>query len=294
MWGNDVSCYRRRKRRLLDSFTTPSLVVLVYSLVLWTGKSFAYMASPPFCLNRHSHNRKHRVVGHQHYTSNDAHRLSTETTASFQQSLLVLWGGSDMELGDEEIVTNKNSNHLNEPESTTNGADVSPSDGEIMLRMFKDHLLPDSKCDVTQMGPTSLAYIGDVIFELFVRTRYVWPARRTSDLQNKVVNVVRAETQSIILQRLMESSWLTSLEEQVLKRGRNAGTGTKGRKRGPKRLYSKNSGDVSSSETGGASVYQDSTALEALIGYLYISDMKRCMQLLEWLKDHLDDTDPEQ
>ena len=98
-----------------------------------------------------------------------------------------------MELGDEEIVTNKNSNHLNEPESTTNGADVSPSDGEIMLRMFKDHLLPDSKCDVTQMGPTSLAYIGDVIFELFVRTRYVWPARRTSDLQNKVVNVVRGK-----------------------------------------------------------------------------------------------------
>jgi hypothetical protein len=139
------------------------------------------------------HNRNHRVVGHHHYPSNDAHRLSTEKIASFQKSLSVLWGGS--EFGDEDIFTNKNSNNLNEPELTTtsNGTEASPSDGDTMLRMFKDHLLPDAKCDVTQMGPTSLAYIGDVIFELFVRTRYVWPARRTSDLQNKVVNVVRGK-----------------------------------------------------------------------------------------------------
>ena len=38
-----------------------------------------------------------------------------------------------------------------------------------------------------------LAYIGDSVFELYVRSRYVWPAMRTSDLQNKVVGIVRGK-----------------------------------------------------------------------------------------------------
>ena len=54
------------------------------------------------------------------------------------------------------------------------------------------HLLrPSSNCRVDQLSPTALAYIGDSVFELFIRSRYVWPNRRTSDLQNKVVGIVR-------------------------------------------------------------------------------------------------------
>ena len=52
-------------------------------------------------------------------------------------------------------------------------------------------LLPIQSCNPTQMSPTSLAYIGDSVFELFIRSRYVWPSRRTSDLQNLVVAKVR-------------------------------------------------------------------------------------------------------
>lgn len=54
-------------------------------------------------------------------------------------------------------------------------------------------LLPSTKCDVNQVGPTALAYIGDVVFELMVRARHVWPTRRTSDLQQQVVALVRGE-----------------------------------------------------------------------------------------------------
>lgn len=54
-------------------------------------------------------------------------------------------------------------------------------------------LSPNSSCDPSQMSPTSLAYIGDSVFELFVRSRYVWPARRTTDLQNLVVGRVRGK-----------------------------------------------------------------------------------------------------
>jgi 23S rRNA maturation mini-RNase III len=52
-------------------------------------------------------------------------------------------------------------------------------------------LLPSPDCDVNQIGPTALAYIGDVVFELMVRSRHVWPTRRTADLQQQVVAFVR-------------------------------------------------------------------------------------------------------
>lgn len=55
-------------------------------------------------------------------------------------------------------------------------------------------LSPVSGCDVTQLGPTTLAYVGDVVFELFIRSRMIWPTRRTSDLQEQVVSLVRGES----------------------------------------------------------------------------------------------------
>lgn len=62
---------------------------------------------------------------------------------------------------------------------------------------------------------------------------------------------------------------LTLLEERVMNRGRNAGAKTNHRKSNPK-------------------AYQDATALEALVGYLYIKDRDRCTELLQWMAYHLD------
>ena len=42
-----------------------------------------------------------------------------------------------------------------------------------------------------QLSGTDLAYIGDVVYELYIRTRTVWPLKRTSDLQQQVVALVR-------------------------------------------------------------------------------------------------------
>lgn len=66
--------------------------------------------------------------------------------------------------------------------------------------MLFDLMSPvNSKPD--QMSASSLAYLGDVVFELFVRSRYVWPNRRMSDLQNKVVSIVRGKHISIKIRR---------------------------------------------------------------------------------------------
>ena len=48
-----------------------------------------------------------------------------------------------------------------------------------------------------------VAYIGDVVFELYIRSRHVWPQKRTSDLQNKVVAIVRGK---YFLDRQMRSN----------------------------------------------------------------------------------------
>jgi len=72
----------------------------------------------------------------------------------------------------------------------------------------------------------------------------------------KAVAIVRAEAQSVLLRRLLRSEWpITRTERVLLRRGRNsAGLG-------PARL------------PGGA--YGEATALETLLGYLYLSDRAR-------------------
>lgn len=77
----------------------------------------------------------------------------------------------------------------------------------------------------------------------------------------------QAEFQSTLLKCLKESFQLTEKEHQILNRGRNS---------------------VSKSNRRDPAAYQDATALEALIGYLYITDTKRCSQLLGWIQDTID------
>jgi len=142
-------------------------------------------------------------------------------------------------------------------------------DAKLATKSLLELLSPTSSCSVNQMSGTDLAYIGDVVFELFVRSRHVWPSKRTSDLQNLVVGSVRAEYQSILFRKLKETFPLSAKEKQVMMRGRNAVIRSKNR-RNP-------------------SAYQDSTALEALIGYVYINEPNRCRELLAWLETVIDE-----
>jgi hypothetical protein len=60
-------------------------------------------------------------------------------------------------------------------------------DRPSLLEIFS----PSSGCKVEQMSSTDLAYVGDALYELTVRSWAVWPPKRTSDLQNQVVELVR-------------------------------------------------------------------------------------------------------
>ena len=109
-----------------------------------------------------------------------------------------------------------------------------------------------------QISPVSLAYLGDAIYELYIRSQFLLPPKRISSYHGQVVAQVRAETQAKYLQCL--EPYLTESEHKIVLRGRNAATSR------PKRLDPK--------------VYQQATSLETLIGYLYLKDPDRLAELL--------------
>ncbi|WP_206043886.1 ribonuclease III domain-containing protein [Geitlerinema sp. P-1104] len=125
--------------------------------------------------------------------------------------------------------------------------------------MLQKSLTPQQ---LRQLSPTSLAYLGDAVYELYVRERYLFPPRRTHHYHQQVVAQVRAERQAEQLHSIQAD--LTDEERDVIRRGRNATV------RPPKRLDPK--------------TYQEATGLEALIGYLYLTDSERLFELLSRFK----------
>ncbi|HLO86937.1 MAG TPA: ribonuclease III domain-containing protein [Nostocaceae cyanobacterium] len=118
-----------------------------------------------------------------------------------------------------------------------------------------------SPAQVQEMSPAALAYLGDAIYELYVRMFYLWPKQRPENYHRLVVAQVRAETQALHLRSL--TPYLRSNELEIVRRGRNAAA------KPPKRLNPE--------------IYQQATSLEALVGYLYLTDYQRLTELFQKL-----------
>lgn len=122
------------------------------------------------------------------------------------------------------------------------------------------HLHPPSK-PVRLMNPVVLAYVGDAVFELFVRQYLVSKDNLKSDhLHRKATKLVSARAQRLILERWEHV--LTEEEADVVRRGRNAKSGSP-----PKNAEVQD--------------YRQATALECLVGYLYYEQrIERLNELL--------------
>jgi len=107
-----------------------------------------------------------------------------------------------------------------------------------------------SEEQVRMMNPVKLAYIGDVVFELYVRLYVIHVEKRSVNLLNKkTVSFVNATAQAKVAKSLEEI--LTEEEWMVLKRGRN--------QKSLKPPKNANIGD-----------YKYATGFESLLGYLYL------------------------
>lgn len=104
--------------------------------------------------------------------------------------------------------------------------------------------------EIKMMNGLKLAYIGDAVYEVYIRT-YVLNNYRTSvnDLNKKAISFVKASAQASLVKHLKQ--YLTEYEWAVVMRGRNQKSSTM-----PKNA---NAGD-----------YKLATGFEALIGLLYL------------------------
>lgn len=111
----------------------------------------------------------------------------------------------------------------------------------------------ENKIDEKQLNSLALAYMGDAVFETYVRKHLLHHGKiRPNQLHREATHYVSAKAQSQIIHNFLDSEVLTDEEIAVVKRGRNAKSGT----------VPKNT-DVQT--------YRYSTAFEALLGYLFLS-----------------------
>lgn len=127
--------------------------------------------------------------------------------------------------------------------------------------MFNDICLQHKNIKPTELPSLVLAYIGDAVYELAVRRYLVTQGSvKVNQLHKGAVRYVRAGAQARALFALEEK--LTEEETAVVRRGRNAKSAT----------LPKNA-DIME--------YRQATALEALIGYLYLQgQQERMMEII--------------
>ncbi|MBQ6175426.1 MAG: ribonuclease III [Clostridia bacterium] len=101
------------------------------------------------------------------------------------------------------------------------------------------------------LSPLQLAYIGDAVWDILVRTQLVRRGLNVRHMHAEAIRRVNAGAQARVMERL--APLLTETEKSVAQRGRNAH---------PHHSVPKNQNPED---------YSDATGLESLIGYLYLT-----------------------
>ncbi len=127
---------------------------------------------------------------------------------------------------------------------------------------MKQFFTPLDRKQADTYSPLALAFVGDAVYEEFIRTKVLLLANTSANkLHKKAVAFVKASAQSKAMQALLPH--LSSEEEAVFKRGRNA-----------------NSGSVP--KNADVTEYRAATGFEALMGYLFlIGEKDRLFELME-------------
>ena len=120
--------------------------------------------------------------------------------------------------------------------------------------------------DIRTYSPLTLAYIGDGVCDLIIRSVVVGKGNtRPNKLHYRTSGIVKAHTQALIIEYLLP--YLTEEEADIYRRG-------------------KNSKPQNKAKNATASDYRKATGLEALVGYLYLTD--RFERLVELVKQAVD------
>lgn len=119
--------------------------------------------------------------------------------------------------------------------------------------------------DYQQMNGIALAYMGDAIYEVYIRRHLLEEGlTKPTKLHHTATHFVSAKAQAFLIEKMQEQELLSATEEEFFKRGRNAKSHT-------------------SAKNTAIMTYRISTGFEALFGYLYLSGQEeRLDQLAQW------------
>ena len=109
------------------------------------------------------------------------------------------------------------------------------------------------------------AYIGDSVFELFIREIVITKTQKQDLMHKMSTNFVNAQAQADILENIFEH--LTEEELELQKRGRNL--------------------KISINKKSNPKIHALATSFEVLIGYWYLNDKTRLNEILEIIKAQL-------
>jgi len=119
--------------------------------------------------------------------------------------------------------------------------------------------------NLVEVNPLVLAYIGDSLFENFIREQNINKGIcKIKDLSKETLKYVNAKSQSYFLNIILDNNLLKEDEIDIVKRARNTKSNHK-----PK------SCDILT--------YKYATALESLLGYLYYKDKERLNYILNYI-----------
>jgi len=119
--------------------------------------------------------------------------------------------------------------------------------------------------DYRQLNGLALAYVGDAIYEVYVRDYLIQSGlTRPNQLHKTATHYVSAKAQAQLIQQMNEQALLTDEEQDIFRRGRNSKSYT-------------------SAKNADIITYRISTGFEALIGYLHLTGQKeRLEELVQW------------
>jgi ribonuclease-3 family protein len=119
--------------------------------------------------------------------------------------------------------------------------------------------------DYRQLNGLALAYVGDAIYEVYVRDYLIQSGlTRPNQLHKTATHYVSAKAQASLIQKMQDQQLLSEEEQEIFRRGRNSKSYT-------------------SAKNADIITYRISTGFEALIGYLHLTKQtERLEELVQW------------
>jgi len=130
------------------------------------------------------------------------------------------------------------------------------------LESYMGEVFEMQEVDINSYSPLTLAYIGDSVYDLVIKSLIVsYGNKQVQKLHKETSNLVQASAQSQMMRTIQNS--LTTEEQAVFRRGRNTKS-------------------VSPAKNQSITDYRRATGFEALIGYLYLKkDYKRLIDIIK-------------